>query len=83
MPSDRATVDRQDAAADDAAASESDDLSEEPRGGGSGRWWDVGLLPMLFVAGVTLFVFPEPVTSAPGVVLVVTGIALPVADWAA
>lgn len=80
VPSDRATVDRQGAAAD--AASESDGLSAEPRGGGSGRWWDVGLLPMLFVAGVALFVFPEPVTSALGVVLVVTGIAPPVADWA-
>lgn len=46
----------------------------------SDSWWDVGLITLLLVAGVVLFVFPEPVTSGLGILLVLTGAALWLVD---
>ena len=39
-----------------------------------GSWWDEGLITLLLVGGLALFLFPEPATSAVGIVL--TGIAV-------
>ena len=46
----------------------------------SDSWWDVGLITLLLVAGVILFVFPEPVTSGLGILLILTGAALWLVD---
>jgi drug/metabolite transporter (DMT)-like permease len=35
---------------------------------------DEGLIGLLLVAGVVLFLFPEPSTSAFGILLIVTGL---------
>lgn len=39
-------------------------------------WWEEGLATTLLVAGVVLFVFPEPITSTVGVALVVAGVGI-------
>lgn len=39
-----------------------------------GSWLDEGVITVLLVAGVALFVFPEPATSALGMVLIATGL---------
>lgn len=46
----------------------------------SDSWWDVGLITALLVAGVVLFLFPEPVTSGIGILLLLTGAALWLVD---
>lgn len=46
-------------------------------------WWDEGLVTLLLVAGVALFVFPEPATSALGLALIAVGVAFWVLDWLA
>lgn len=37
-------------------------------------WWDEGLITLLLVGGVILFLFPEPATSAIGVLLIGVGL---------
>ena len=44
-------------------------------------WWDEGLITLLLVVGVVLFVFPEPATSALGVLLIVAGLIAWLVDW--
>lgn len=45
------------------------------RGGmGDGTWADEGLITLLVVAGVALFLFPEPGTSVIGMVLIGAGV---------
>lgn len=45
-----------------------------------GSWWDEGLITLLLVAGVVLFLFPEPATSALGIVLLAVGVIAWVVD---
>lgn len=52
-----------------------DDVYEE-----DDSWWDLGLAGILLVAGVVLFLFPEPITSGIGVLLVVVGVIVWLAD---
>ena len=47
---------------------------EEANAGANDSWWDEGLIGLLLVVGVVLFVFPEPSTSALGILLIVTGV---------
>jgi len=44
------------------------------------RFLDEGLIPLLVVGGLILFLFPEPVTSSLGIVLVGIGVGLWVWD---
>lgn len=54
---------------------ESDDVArDEVTTGSDESWLDDGLVGLLLVVGVVLFVFPEPSTSALGILLIVTGI---------
>lgn len=46
-------------------------------------WLGGGLVTLLLVAGIVLFLFPEPATSALGIFLVIAGAVLWVIDWAA
>lgn len=46
-----------------------------------GSWWDEGLITLLLVGGLALFLFPEPVTSAVGLVLMGAGVVLGIVDW--
>lgn len=39
-----------------------------------GSWLDEGTITLLLVAGVVLFVFPEPSTSAIGALLIAAGL---------
>ncbi|MFB6130444.1 MAG: hypothetical protein ABEJ28_06455 [Salinigranum sp.] len=43
-------------------------------------WWDEALISILLVAGVVLFLFPEPITSTVGVILIVVGLGAWIAD---
>jgi hypothetical protein len=45
-------------------------------------WWDEGLISLLLVAGVVLFVIPEPATSALGILLISVGVVAWLVDWA-
>lgn len=49
---------------------------------GEGTWLDEGLISLVIVAGVILFLFPEPGTSALGIVLITAGVIAWVIDWA-
>ena len=46
-------------------------------------WWDEGLIGLLLVAGVVLFFFPEPATSAIGIGLITVGALAWIIDWLA
>lgn len=48
-----------------------------------GSWLDEGLISLLLVAGVVLFLFPEPATSAIGIGLVTLGALAWIIDWLA
>lgn len=53
--------------------------AEEDYDGGTpdedgGNWWDEGLITLLLIAGIVLFLFPEPTTSTLGVILIVIGV---------
>lgn len=41
---------------------------------GGGSWWDEGLISLFLVAGVVLFVIPEPAISALGILFISVGI---------
>lgn len=43
--------------------------------------WNEGIVSVLLVVGVVLFLFPEPATSAIGMVLVALGLAMWLLDW--
>lgn len=45
--------------------------------------WDEGLISLLLVGGLALFLFPEPTTSAVGVVMMGVGVVAWLIDWAA
>lgn len=45
-----------------------------------GTWLDEGLITLLLVAGVILFLFPEPITTSIGIILLAAGVILWVAD---
>ncbi len=47
-----------------------------------GSWWDEGLISLLLVVGVVLFIFPEPATSALGILFVSAGVIAWLVDWA-
>lgn len=51
------------------------DAYEEDEG-----WWDEGLVGMLLVGGAILFFVPEPATTTIGIIMMVTGVAVWVAD---
>lgn len=46
-----------------------------------GSWWDEGLITLLLVGGLALFLFPEPATSAVGIVLMGVGLLAWAIDW--
>jgi len=41
-----------------------------------------GLAGLLLLAGIALFLFPEPATSGIGILLIATGVAVWLLDWA-
>lgn len=43
-------------------------------------WWDIGIIGTLLVAGILLFLFPEPFTSTAGIALITLGILAWMAD---
>jgi len=45
-------------------------------------WWDEGLISLLLVGGLVLFLFPEPATSAIGVLMMGAGVVAWLVDWA-
>jgi len=47
-----------------------------------GGWWDEGLISLLLVGGLVLFLFPEPATSAVGVLMMGAGVIAWFVDWA-
>lgn len=53
----------------------SDEIArDEPATADDDSWLDEGLIGLLLVTGVVLFLFPEPSTSALGILLIVTGL---------
>ena len=46
-----------------------------------GSWWDEGAIGLLLIAGVVLFFFPEPFTSAVGMFLIGTAVVAWIIDW--
>ena len=45
------------------------------------RFWDEGIITLLIVGGAVLFVFPEPITSGVGVLMMGAGLLLWLVDW--
>lgn len=60
--------------ADPAYADEEAEYTEETPAETGGSWWGEGLITLVLVAGVILFLFPEPATSALGMLLIVVGV---------
>ncbi|QLG26016.1 hypothetical protein HUG10_05725 [Halorarum halophilum] len=56
------------------AADEAEGGDVVPEGEDGGSWWDEALISILLVAGVVLFIFPEPATSMLGIVLIAVGV---------
>lgn len=56
--------------------------SVQATGNGNESWWDEGLISLLLLAGVVLFVIPEPATSGLGILLIGVGVVLWILDWA-
>lgn len=46
-----------------------------------GTWLDEGIITLVLIAGVVLFVIPEPATSGLGIGLVAFGLFLWLLDW--
>ena len=55
---------------------------EESSSGGLASLWDEGLITLLIVGGAILFLFPEPVTSSIGILLLGLGVLAWAIDWA-
>lgn len=64
--------------ADEYSAREADRTDESDE-----SWWDEGLIGLLLVAGVVLFFFPEPATTAIGIGLIAVGVVAWIIDWLA
>ena len=47
-----------------------------------GTWLDEGLITLTLIAGVALFLFPEPATSGLGILLITVGVVAWLVDWA-
>lgn len=60
-----------------------DDIAGDGPDEEDGSWLDEGAISLLLLAGVALFVFPEPATSALGIVLISIGVVAWLADRAA
>ena len=68
---------------------ETDDELRQGRNGptkvdnGEGLWrfWDEGLVTFLIVGGAILFVFPEPITSSVGILMMGFGVLMWLVDW--
>ena len=56
---------------------------ESSKGPGEGTWLDEGLIGLVLVAGLVLFLIPEPATSGIGVLLMGVGVVLWILDWLA
>jgi len=65
----------------EAANPETADSEATTVGGEEGGWWDEGLISLLIVAGVVLFLLPEPATSMVGIGLVLLGLFALAVDW--
>ena len=48
----------------------------------NGSLWDESLITLLIIGGVVLFLFPEPATSALGILLLAIGVIAWLVDWA-
>lgn len=57
-----------------------DEGRDRPSGNEGESWLDEGLITLLIVGGALLFLFPEPATSAVGIVLLGVGIIAWAAD---
>ncbi len=60
--------------------------STEPTTDGSGSWFDqakakYGLGTLLVAAGIVLFLFPEPITSTAGLLLIAAGVLIWAVGW--
>ncbi len=60
--------------------------STEPITDGSGSWFDqakakYGLGTLLVAAGIVLFLFPEPITSTAGLLLIGAGVLIWIVSW--
>jgi UPF0716 family protein affecting phage T7 exclusion len=68
---------------DDAMSTETD--SDESRAEGFRNWVrrysEEEQASLLIIIGAILFFFPEPITSAVGIVVLILGVATWVADW--
>lgn len=58
--------------ADEPVAGDETDATADREDGGS--WWDEALISTLLVAGIALFLFPEPATSMLGIALISIGV---------
>jgi hypothetical protein len=66
----------------DPAADERDTRDANRIGGNENdSWLDEGVIGLVLVAGIALFLFPEPVTSAAGIGLIAIGVLAWVVDW--
>ena len=57
-----------------------DDAYDETYDEDDGSWWDKGIVGLLLIAGVVLFFFPEPATSAIGILLIGLAVVAWIAD---
>lgn len=57
-----------------------DDLVTEDEAGDDG-WLDAGVIALVLLAGIALFLFPEPTTSGLGIVLMGVGVVAWLVDW--
>lgn len=59
-----------------------DDLvTEDEAGGDDDGWFDAGVITLTLLVGLALFLFPEPLTSGVGVVLMGVGVVAWLVDW--
>ena len=67
---------------DEGASDESryDDRYDEATTDEEGTWLDEGVISLILLAGVVLFFFPEPATSALGILLLGVGVVAWIAD---
>lgn len=59
-----------------------DDLvTADEAGGGDDEWFEAGVITLTLLAGLALFLFPEPLTSGIGAVLMAVGVIAWIVDW--